>query len=205
MARPEYVALLNHQVTVTNPYSGTSWEGRLVALHDDPGMVIEQPDGSHICLPQYFGMTPVSAAPPERPPAPRSAANGPSDVPAPADDAADRLSAVAEAVVPALRRLLPGVPPMTLRRVASTVLAAAWSHLQPAAEGVARQVSTDLYAEDVLNGGDLSALWLQAGGGTPDYSHERYRELIREQGHRPTVGGATGTGYEQEGPEPPCP
>lgn len=63
-------ALLGERVTVTNPAVGSSWTGRLIGLHDDPGIMIEQEGADRIvCLPQSFE---VRAAPalPEAPAAP---------------------------------------------------------------------------------------------------------------------------------------
>jgi hypothetical protein len=34
-----------------------------------------------------------------------------------------------------------------------------------------------------MNGPSIAALWEQAGGGTPQFSQDRYRELMLEHGH----------------------
>lgn len=52
MARPD-PRLLGKQVIVTNPH-GTVWSGRLIALADDPSLVLEQADSTRVCLPQSF-------------------------------------------------------------------------------------------------------------------------------------------------------
>ena len=61
--------LLGEYLTVTNPDNGSSWTGRLIAYHDDPGAVIETADGTHMCLPQAFTITradePEAVAEPE--------------------------------------------------------------------------------------------------------------------------------------------
>ena len=41
-------------VAVANPANGSSWTGHVIALHDDPGIDIEQEGGRVICLPQAF-------------------------------------------------------------------------------------------------------------------------------------------------------
>lgn len=48
---------LGERVTITNSRLGTSWTGRVIALHDDPGIVIEQDGGFRLCLPQSFEIT----------------------------------------------------------------------------------------------------------------------------------------------------
>lgn len=48
---------LGERVTITNSRLGTSWTGRVIALHDDPGVVIEQDGGFRLCLPQSFEVT----------------------------------------------------------------------------------------------------------------------------------------------------
>lgn len=73
-ARGELYDLLHRGawVTVRNPWVSSEWSGRLIAMHDDPGIVIEQADGVRICLPQEFAVT-EEPAPPARP-APGAAA-----------------------------------------------------------------------------------------------------------------------------------
>lgn len=44
-------------VTIANPGNGSAWSGRIIAMHDDPGVVIEQADGVRVCLPQSFTVT----------------------------------------------------------------------------------------------------------------------------------------------------
>jgi hypothetical protein len=51
---------MGRMVTVTNPDTGTSQTGRMVALTTDPGIVIEQDDGLELCLPQSFTVTDAS-------------------------------------------------------------------------------------------------------------------------------------------------
>ena len=50
-------ALLGGRVTVTDPAHGSTWTGKLVGLHDDPGVIIEEDGGFRICLPQSFTVT----------------------------------------------------------------------------------------------------------------------------------------------------
>lgn len=58
--RPDLMTLLGHYVTVTNPHVGSSWSGKLVALADDPFLVIDQHDGTRMVLPQRFYVAPAS-------------------------------------------------------------------------------------------------------------------------------------------------
>jgi hypothetical protein len=48
-------------VTVTNPRVHSEWTGRLIALHDHPGVIIERADGVRMCLPQEFDVTEAPA------------------------------------------------------------------------------------------------------------------------------------------------
>lgn len=68
--QPTMAEVLGTYVTITNPGNGSSWTGRVIAYHDDPGVVIETADGTHICLPQAFGIeqTPAPANPAAFPP-----------------------------------------------------------------------------------------------------------------------------------------
>lgn len=56
MSDADLDALLSRRawVTVTNPVHGSSWSGQLIAMHSDPGVIIEQADGVRMCLPQSF-------------------------------------------------------------------------------------------------------------------------------------------------------
>ncbi|MGW3971143.1 hypothetical protein ACWEFD_17825 [Streptomyces ardesiacus] len=60
-------ALLGEWVTVRNPDLPVSWYGRLVGLHDDPGLLLAIPGRGSTCLPQRFDVTPAEA--PATPPA----------------------------------------------------------------------------------------------------------------------------------------
>jgi hypothetical protein len=59
MNRPELMDLLGEHITVTNPHAGTSWTGKLVAIGDEPCVVIDQDHGPRLCLPQSFTVTRV--------------------------------------------------------------------------------------------------------------------------------------------------
>jgi hypothetical protein len=50
-------------VRVSNPANGSSWEGRLVAWHADPGVVIDPPGQPRICLPAAFSIDEVEPPP----------------------------------------------------------------------------------------------------------------------------------------------
>lgn len=65
MTRPDLMALLGRRVTVTNPNAGRAWTGKLVAVADDPSVVIDQDRGPRMTLPQFFTITPADDAPPE--------------------------------------------------------------------------------------------------------------------------------------------
>lgn len=41
-------------VIVTNPQTGSDWKGRIVGLADHPTLMLEQPDGFRLSLPQTF-------------------------------------------------------------------------------------------------------------------------------------------------------
>lgn len=58
-SREELAALVARRarVTVTNPHLGSSWTGRLLAYHEDPGVVIEPDSGPRMCLPASFTIT----------------------------------------------------------------------------------------------------------------------------------------------------
>jgi hypothetical protein len=43
-------------VLVTNPEAGHTWSGRIVALSDQPAMLLEREDGHRIMLPQCFAV-----------------------------------------------------------------------------------------------------------------------------------------------------
>jgi hypothetical protein len=58
-------SLLGEWVTVRNPDLPVSWYGRLIGLHDDPGLLLEIPRRGGTCLPQRFTVT--AAAPPTEP------------------------------------------------------------------------------------------------------------------------------------------
>jgi hypothetical protein len=60
--RPGLDALLRRRawVEVTNPVNGSSWTGRLIAYHEDPGVVIEPPSHVRLCLPAAFTITEVA-------------------------------------------------------------------------------------------------------------------------------------------------
>ena len=57
-------------VTIANPGNGSAWSGRIIAMHDDPGVVIEQADGVRICLPQSFTVTEAAEPPQPEPETP---------------------------------------------------------------------------------------------------------------------------------------
>ncbi|MFK0063408.1 hypothetical protein ACIQTN_29785 [Streptomyces werraensis] len=59
--------LLGEWVTVRNPDLPGTWYGRLIGLHDDPGVLLAIPGRGATCLPQRFTVTP--AEPPAVPPA----------------------------------------------------------------------------------------------------------------------------------------
>ncbi|MFF4900514.1 hypothetical protein [Streptomyces sp. NPDC001068] len=54
--------LLGDWVTVRNPDLPVTWYGRLVGIHDDPGLLLAIPGRGSTCLPQTF--TVAAAAPP---------------------------------------------------------------------------------------------------------------------------------------------
>lgn len=56
--------LLGKRVTITSPDAVSSWTGRVIAYHQDPGIVIEQDDGIRTCLPQAFTVTEADSASP---------------------------------------------------------------------------------------------------------------------------------------------
>ncbi|MDI9836234.1 hypothetical protein [Streptomyces sp. KAU_LT] len=60
-------ALLGEWVTVRNPHLPGTWYGRLIGLHDDPGVLLAIPGRGATCLPQRFTVT--AAEPPAVPPA----------------------------------------------------------------------------------------------------------------------------------------
>jgi hypothetical protein len=51
--------LLGQTVTITHPTLPGTWTGRLIALADHPSVVIEQPDGRRVSLPQTYGIQPA--------------------------------------------------------------------------------------------------------------------------------------------------
>ncbi|MER7835298.1 hypothetical protein ABTY98_05145 [Streptomyces sp. NPDC096040] len=53
--------LLGEWVTVRNPDLPVAWYGRLVGLHDDPGLLLAIPGRGGTCLPQRFTVTPAEA------------------------------------------------------------------------------------------------------------------------------------------------
>ena len=53
----------------------------------------------------------------------------------------------------------------------------------------------------VARGTGPYALWVEAGGGTPAYSRERYLALLREHGHLLSPGE---DGYDDAGPDLEC-
>lgn len=71
-ARETLMTLLGRQVTVTNPAHPVSWSGRLLAVADDPSILIEGEDGGRMCLPQAFVVEPADG---EAPRGVRGAAN----------------------------------------------------------------------------------------------------------------------------------
>ncbi|MEU0950480.1 hypothetical protein ABZ379_48855 [Streptomyces canus] len=64
--------LLGEWVTVRNPDLPITWYGRLVGLHDDPGLLLSIPGRGGTCLPQRFTVT--AAAPPTHQPVPQEEA-----------------------------------------------------------------------------------------------------------------------------------
>lgn len=64
MNRPDLMDLLGHRVTITNP-GGSSWTGKLVAVGNEPCLVIDQDRGPRICLPQSFAVAPADPPAPE--------------------------------------------------------------------------------------------------------------------------------------------
>ena len=83
--------LLGKRVTITNPRcDGASWTGRIIALHDDPGVVIEQDDGLRVCLPQEFDVTEASSPDPTA----ADAITSPGSIPAAGAAPAGRLARV---------------------------------------------------------------------------------------------------------------
>ncbi|WP_411092251.1 hypothetical protein [Streptomyces sp. 049-1] len=67
-------ALLGEWVTVRNPAVPVSWYGRLIGLHDDPGVLLAIPGRGATCLPQRFTVTAAEA--PAVPPAAHSLPDG---------------------------------------------------------------------------------------------------------------------------------
>lgn len=53
--------LLGEWVTVRNPDLPVSWYGRLVGLHDDPGLLLAIPGRGGTCLPQRYTITAAEA------------------------------------------------------------------------------------------------------------------------------------------------
>ncbi|MCF3960315.1 hypothetical protein [Streptomyces fuscigenes] len=66
LTRPELLDHLGQWVTVTNPNPSltASWYGRLVALSDDPTVIIQAPGGGQGVFPQGFAITPADPPPP---------------------------------------------------------------------------------------------------------------------------------------------
>jgi hypothetical protein len=64
--------LLGEWVTVRNPDLPIAGYGRLIGLHDDPGLLLAIPGRGNTCLPQRFTVT--AAAPPLRQPVPQEEA-----------------------------------------------------------------------------------------------------------------------------------
>jgi len=91
--------LLGEWVTVRNPDLPVSWYGRLIGLHDDPGLLLAIPGRGGTCLPQRFTVT--AAEPPAVPPAAHCLPDGALDS---AAAGADMLDAWAQ--TPAGRNLL---------------------------------------------------------------------------------------------------
>lgn len=60
-------SLLGEWVTIRNPDLPVSWYGRLIGIHDDPGLLLAIPGRGATCLPQRFTVT--AAEPPATPPA----------------------------------------------------------------------------------------------------------------------------------------
>ncbi|MDH6489602.1 hypothetical protein [Streptomyces sp. SAI-127] len=91
--------LLGEWVTVRNPDLPVSWYGRLIAYHDDPGLMLTIPGRGGTCLPQRFTVTRAE------PPAPVPAAEG---LPDGALDSAEAGAAMLDAWAhtPACRNLL---------------------------------------------------------------------------------------------------
>lgn len=61
-SREDLEALLGEWVTVANPLVHTVWQGQLIALADDPSLMLNTPRGGRLCLPQSFDVQ--RAAPP---------------------------------------------------------------------------------------------------------------------------------------------
>ncbi|SOE31717.1 hypothetical protein [Streptomyces sp. OK228] len=53
--------LLGEWVTVRNPDLPVSWYGRLVGLHDDPGVLLAIPGRGGTCLPQRYTIAAAEA------------------------------------------------------------------------------------------------------------------------------------------------
>jgi hypothetical protein len=60
MNRPDLMALLGERVTVTNKNTpARTWTGKLVAVCDDPSLVIEEDHGERMTLSQSFYVAPL--------------------------------------------------------------------------------------------------------------------------------------------------
>ncbi|MET9950201.1 hypothetical protein ABZ135_01450 [Streptomyces sp. NPDC006339] len=57
--RETLLALLGQWVTVTNPRLPAAWYGKLVALADDPSVLIQTPGQGQGCFPQSFIVAPA--------------------------------------------------------------------------------------------------------------------------------------------------
>lgn len=65
--KPDLMALVGQRVTVADPHIRSSWTGKLVAVCDDPSLVIEVDQGVRMTLPQRFLVTPPPTEPDPRP------------------------------------------------------------------------------------------------------------------------------------------
>ncbi|MGP3914349.1 hypothetical protein [Nonomuraea sp. 10N515B] len=65
---PHLMALLGHRVTITNPDSGTTWTGDLIAVTDEPSIVIDQGQQGRMTLPQRFTINRADYTPAPIPP-----------------------------------------------------------------------------------------------------------------------------------------
>lgn len=60
MNEREQYRLIGEKVRVTNTHVGSSWEGELIGVANQPTLILATGDGRHISLPQSFTIEVIS-------------------------------------------------------------------------------------------------------------------------------------------------